>query len=280
MTRHTRAVVLVAAVALAFLAAANVGAAKPDARQFQNLPPCAAGQQPTYQNPCMPAGGIPQGGGQQPSQGGVPQGGVPQGGVPQGGMPQGGTMMRPDMPACAAGVMPTRDAPCMIDMDMKECGPEGPPQLNADGSLPAGAVPCRPAGAVQFDQAPPTEATNKLMTLDVEVDGSGEKPGTFDVTLVRIVKGIGKAARQQMEEQLEGESFVIYTNASSKCFADKKSDPDAIADKVPCKLLSDEVDDSAVVIKATVQARMKFDKTTFTPTFTATKIVIKGKSKI
>ena len=210
MTRQLRAIVLTAAVALAFLAAVNVGTAKPDARQFQNLPPCAAGQQPTYENPCMPAGGIPQGGGQQ---GGMPQGGIPQGGGQQGGMPQGGGMMRPDMPACAAGVMPTRDAPCKINMDMKECGPEGPPKLNADGSLPAGAVPCRPAGAVQFDQAPPTEATDKLMTLDVEVDGSGEKPGTFDVTLVRI----GFLVAQVGQRLLGGDDPVLGIQHALLC---------------------------------------------------------------
>lgn len=193
-------------------------------------------------------------------------------------MPPG--MMMPNLPACAPGTFPSPQNPCKMDMNMPDCGPEGPPKLNPDGSLPAGAVPCKPSGRVQFDMAPPKEAQNKLMTLDVDVDGQGEKAGDFDVTLNRIVKGIGKAARVQLQDQLEGESFIIGTNGATKCFADKKSDPDAEADKVSCKVLSDAVDDTATTVKATIQARMKFDQASFTPTFTATKVVIKGKNKI
>lgn len=168
----------------------------------------------------------------------------------------------------------------MMDKNMPDCGPEGPPKLGPDGALPAGAVPCKPKGmGPQFDMAPPKEATSKLMTLDVEVDGSGETPGTFDVTLVAIKKGIGKAARAQMQEQLEGESFIINA-VSAKCFADKKSDPDAEADKVSCKVLSEATDDSASTLRATVVTRMKFDAATRQPAFTATKFVIRGKNKI
>ena len=57
-------------------------------------------------------------------------------------------------------------------------------------------------------------------------------------------------------------------------------DPDALADPVSCTTLSDAVDNYANTVNATVQVRMKFDSASFTPTFTATKIVIKGKSKI
>jgi len=49
---------------------------------------------------------------------------------------------------------------------------------------------------------------------------------------------------------------------------------------VSCNTLSDAVDNYANTVNATVQVRMKFDSASFTPTFTATKIVIKGKSKI
>ena len=131
----------------------------------------------------------------------------------------------------------------------------------------------------QFDMAPPAEAMKKLLTLDVEVDGSGEDPGTFDVTLVAIKKGIGKGARAQLQDQLEGESFIINAT-KAKCFADKKSDPDAEADPVSCKILSEATDDSASTLRATVVTRMKFDQATRQPTFTATKFVIRGKSKI
>jgi len=190
-------------------------------------------------------------------------------------------MMLPPLAACAPGQIPSPTAPCKFDgAGMPECGPEGPPKLNPDGSLPPGAVPCKPKGlGPQLDMAPPKEATSKLMTLDVEVDGSGETPGTFDVTLVAIKKGIGKAARAQMQEALEGESFIIDAT-KAKCFADKKSDADAVPDKVSCKLLSEETDDSASTLRATVVTRMKFDQATRQPSFRATKFVIRGKSKI
>lgn len=250
-------------------------------------PPCGPGQAPPAVI-CMPAGGtMPGGNGGNGGAGGaggnggaMPPGMTMPGGTMPGGNGGAGQMIPSNLPPCAPGTRPTPQAPCMMDMNMPECGPEGPPKLNPDGSLPAGAQPCRPNGAVQFNQAPPKESMNKLMTLDVDVDGEGEKAGDFDVTLNRIVKGIGKAAREKLQDQLEGESFIIGTNGGTKCFADKKSDADAEADKVSCKVLTDKLDDSAVTIKATIQARMKFDSASFTPTFTATKVVIKGKSKI
>lgn len=241
-------------------------------------PQCAPGQMPSSQAPCIPTGGNGGNGGAMPP--GMPMpGGGPAGAGGNGGA---GGMMLPPLAACAPGQLPSPAAPCKFDgAGMPECGPEGPPKLNPDGSLPPGAVPCKPKGlGPQLDMAPPTEAMKKLMTLDVEVDGSGETPGTFDVTLVAIRKGIGKAARATMQDQLEGESFIIGTNGATKCFADKKTDPDAEADKVSCKVLSDAVDDTATTVKATIQARMKFDQASFTPTFTATKVVIKGKNKI
>ena len=151
----------------------------------------------------------------------------------------------------------------------------------AEGVNPTPEAPCRPGGTnPQFDQRPPDEAMKKLLTLNVEIDGSGEDAGSFDATLTKIVKGIAASKRAQFSEQMEGESFVIGTKSSTKCFADKKSDPDALADPVSCTTLSDAVDNYANTVNATVQVRMKFDAASFTPTFTATKIVIKGKSKI
>jgi hypothetical protein len=162
---------------------------------------------------------------------------------------------------------------------MPDCAPgQQPPPIGPDGTIQG--TPCKPSGAVQFNQAPPKEAMNKLMTLDVDVDGSGEAPDSFDVSLNKIVKGIGKAARADMQDKLQGESFTLGTTKATKCFADKKSDADALADPVSCATLSDAADNYAQTVQAIVQARMKFDTTTMMPTFTATKIVIKGKSKI
>ncbi len=247
-----------ATVGSAALIAIGVGASSSTA-QMVLPPPCAPGQQFTPQAPCTPPS--PQGGQPGPQQGG-PQQGAPQQGGPQ------------NLPDCAEGTFPSQANPCKPagGMDLKPC---------AEGVNPTPEAPCRPAGTnPQFQQRPPAEALKKLLTLDVDVDGSGEAPGTFDVTLNRIVKGIAAAKRAELQQQMEGESFVITTNSKTKCFADKKSDPDALADPVSCKVLSDATDDYANTVKATTQVRMKFDAASFTPTFTATKIVIKGKSKI
>ncbi len=234
------------------------------------MPSCMPGSIPGGNGGAMPPG--------MPMPGGGPAGAGAGG---NGGAGGAGGMMLPPLAACAPGQLPSPAAPCKFDgTGMSECGPEGPPKLNPDGSLPPGAVPCKPKGlGPQLNTAPPTEATKKLMTLDVEVDGSGETPGTFDVTLVAIKKGIGKAARAAMQDQLEGESFIINAT-KAKCFADKKSDPDAEADPVRCTVLSEETDDSATTLRATVVTRMKFDQATRQPSFTATKFIIRGKSKI
>ena len=203
--------------------------------------------------------------------GGPPPGGQ-QGGPPPGGQ-QGGGQTMPDLPDCAEGTFPSRENPC------KPSG--GDIQPCADGVNPTPEAPCRPSGTnPQFQQRPPADAMKKLLTLDVDIDGSGEAPGTFDATLNRLVKGLSASHRAGFTQQMEGESFVIGTKSSTKCFADKKSDPDAIADPVSCTTLSDAVDNFANTVQATVQVRMAFDEASFTPTFTATKIVIRGKSKI
>ena len=231
---------------------------------MQMPPPCNPGQTPQMGPGGMPSC-IPPGLGGNGGAGGPMPGGT-------GGNGGNGGLLLPDLPACAPGVLPSREAPCKFDpSSLPEC---------AEGVMPSPTAPCKPQGLnPQFDMAPPPEATKKLLTLDVEVDGSGEEPGTFDVTLVAIKKGVAKAARAQMQEMLEGESFIIDAR-KAKCFADKKSDPDAVADKVSCKVLSEQTDDVATTLKATVVTRMKFDAATRQPTFTATKFVIRGKSKI
>lgn len=237
-------------------------------------PPCAPGQAPQIgpggMPSCMPSG-MP--GGNGGNGGAMPPGmNMPGGNGGAGGVGGNAGMMLPELPACAPGVLPSPAAPCKFD-------PAGLPEC-AEGVMPSPQAPCKPKGmGPQFDMAPPAEAMKKLLTLDVEVDGSGEDPGTFDVTLVAIKKGIGKASRAQLQDQLEGESFIINA-VKAKCFADKKSDADAIPDKVSCKVLSDETDDSATTLRATVVTRMKFDQATRQPSFKATKFVIRGKSKI
>lgn len=246
---------------------------------MQMPPPCAPGQTPQMgpngMPSCIPPGFGGNGGAGGPIPGGT--GGNGGAGGPanvggNGGNGGAGGLFLPALPACAPGVLPSREAPCKFDpSSLPEC---------AEGVMPSPTAPCKPEGLnPQFDMAPPAEATKKLLTLDVEVDGSGEEPGTFDVTLVAIKKGVAKAARAQMQEMLEGESFIIDAR-KAKCFADKKSDPDAIADPVSCKVLSEETDDSATTLRATVVTRMKFDQATRQPTFTATKFIIRGKSKI
>jgi len=176
-----------------------------------------------------------------------------------------------ELPACAPGVMPQPGAPCKFDMDLPRC---------AEDEMPSPEKPCKPEGmGPQFDERPPDSAMKKVLTLDVEIDGSGEDPGTFDVTLVAIKKGMPKRERLKMQDMMEGESFIIDAK-KAKCFADKKSDKDQVPDKVSCSTLSAETDESANTLKATVVTRMKFDEETRMPAFTATKFVVKGKSVI
>ena len=281
MTRHTRAVVLVAAVALAFLAAVNVGAAKPtgpEARQtFQqpptNIRPCNPGETPQMQNgmpTCMPQGG---------QQGGMPQGGGQQGGGQQGGGQMGGGGINwANLAPCAAGQMPTPQAPCK--MEIPPC---------AEGQMPSPTAPCRPQGGMPgkegeemggFD-APPTgdiqkDMKNKFMVIDINVQGSGEDPGTFDVTFRKVSEGVGKQTKDYLNSQLEGESFVIEATKKTICFADTK-DADKVPDVVSCKELSDAADSAPGSIRAQFRGKVNFDPKTYSPKFTAQKIVfLKG----
>jgi hypothetical protein len=253
--------------------ATGIGASSSTAQTNPPAPPCAPGQQPAPQAPCTPDATPPPPG----SMPGMPGGNGGAGGIGGAGGRAGLFAPNPEfvnLPDCAPGTFPSPSNICKPagGMDLKPC---------AEGVEPTPEAPCRPGGTnPQFEQRPPAEALKKLLTLDVDVDGSGEAPGTFDVTLNRIVKGIAAAKRAELQQQMEGESFVISTNSRTKCFADKKSDPDALADPVSCRVLSDATDDYANTVKATTQVRMKFDAASFTPTFTATKIVIRGKSKI
>ena len=242
------------------------------------LQPCAAGQQPTPQAPCLSSG----------MTGGRPQGG--QQGGQQGGGQTGGGMPNIDwanLKACEAGQMPTPTAPCKFDQgQMAECGPEGPPKL-VNGQLPPGAVPCRPAGMEEgagFDAMPTgsisKELKNKFMVININVQGSGEENGSFDVTFKSVEEGVKKETKTFLNEQLEGESFVIQADAKTKCFADT-ADADKIPDPVSCKELDDAANNAPGSIKAQFRGKVTFDAATFQPKFKADKIVfLKGKFNV
>ena len=249
-------------------------------------------QPPQQQQPGQQQGG---------QQGGQPQGGMtggrPQGGQQggqQGGMPQGGQMGGgmpnidwANLKPCAAGTMPTPEAPCKFDQgQMAECGPEGPPKL-VNGKLPPGAVPCRPAGMEEgagFDAVPTgnisKELKNKFMVININVQGSGEENGSFDVTFKSVEEGVKKETKTFLNEQLEGESFVIQADAKTKCFADTE-DADKIPDPVSCKELDDAADNAPGSIKAQFRGKVTFDESTYQPKFKADKIVfLKGKFNV
>ncbi len=125
---------------------------------------------------------------------------------------------------------------------------------------------------------PPAELTKKTFVMNVEIEGSGDDAATFEASLVKVVRGVGKGARAFMNEELEGESFII-TAGTAKCFADSKKDAGLVPDEiVPCKVLADLVDNVAGSINATFTGKMVFDEATFTPSFKAKKIVMLGKS--
>ena len=179
-----------------------------------------------------------------------------------GGGQMGGGMPNIDwanLKACSPGQMPTPTTPCKFDEgSMQPCGPEGPPKL-VNGQLPAGAVPCRPAGMEEgagFDAMPTAsiskELKNKFMVININVQGSGDENGSFDVTFKSVEEGVKKETKTFLNEQLEGESFVIESDAKTKCFADT-TDPDKIPDLVSCKLLDDAANNAPGSIKAQFQ---------------------------
>ncbi|MEI7691351.1 MAG: hypothetical protein WCJ50_02370 [Actinomycetes bacterium] len=234
--------------------------------------PCAAGQQPTQSVPCIPSSSGGQGGNQGGSQGGN-----------QGGS-QGGSQ---DMPPCEKGQYPTATKRCLI-------------QPCEAGQQPSNTAPCIPsssggqggggqggggqggggdqAGGAPMSQPPPSEMNNKTFVMNVEVEGSGDDPGTFAASYVAIIRGVAKKTRDIMNDEMEGESLIL-DGTKAKCFADTTRDKDKEADDIlPCKRLSDFADNIAGSVNATFTGKMKFDKATFTPSFIATKIVILKKS--
>ena len=236
------------------------------------LKPCATGQQPTNAVPCMPSGST-----QNPGQGGNPQN-PSQGGNPQ--QPSNGS--GGDMAPCEKGQFPTATKRCLI-------------QPCEAGQQPSNTAPCIPssgggqggggqggggdqAGGAPMSQPPPSEMNNKTFVMNVEVEGSGDDPGTFAASYVAIIRGVAKKTRDIMNDEMEGESLIL-DGTKAKCFADTTRDKDREADDIlPCKRLSDFADNIAGSVNATFTGKMKFDKATFTPSFIATKIVILKKS--
>jgi len=248
------------------------------------LPTCATNQQPTNAVPCMPVGGLkPCATGQQPTND-VPC--MPSGSTQNPG--QGGNTQQPsngssdDMAPCAKGQFPTATKRCLI-------------QPCEAGQQPSNTAPCIPsssggqggggqggggdqAGNAPMSQPPPSEMNNKTFVMNVEVEGSGDDPGTFAASYVAIIRGVAKKTRDVMNDEMEGESLIL-DGTKAKCFADTTRDKDKEADDIlPCKRLSDFADNIAGSVNATFTGKMKFDKATFTPSFLATKIVILKKS--
>ena len=104
----------------------------------------------------------------------------------------------------------------------------------------------------------------------------GDENGSFDVTFKSVEEGVKKETKTFLNEQLEGESFVIDTDPGTKCFADT-SDPDKIPDVVSCKELDDAADNAPGSIKAQFRGKVNMDPATFQPQFKAQKIIfLKG----
>ena len=131
-----------------------------------------------------------------------------------------------------------------------------------------------------FDTPPPNDIkkqlNNKFVVIKMNVEGSGDANGSFDITFKSVEDGVNKQTKAFLNDQLEGESFVITTTAATKCFADT-SDPDKIPDLVSCKELDDAANNAPGSIKAQFRGKVTFDAATFQPTFKAQKIVfLKG----
>ena len=200
------------------------------------------------------------------------------------------------LPDCAAGTMPTMAAPCKFDMpdcaegqrpsEASPCKPAPCPE----GVQPTQAKPCRPGGedgaaeGEGFD-APPTssiqkEMKSKYMVVNLLIEGSGDANGSFDVTFSKVVSGVSTSTVGYLNEQLEGDSFVINTTSKTSCFADTK-DPDKIPDLVPCKQLDEIADSLPGSVKAQFRGKVTFDAATYEPVWNAKKIVfLKGSYNI
>ena len=200
------------------------------------------------------------------------------------------------LPDCAAGTMPTMAAPCKFDMPdcaegqrPSEASPCKPAPCPA-GVQPTQAKPCRPVGedgaatGEGFD-APPSssiqkEMKSKYMVVNLLIEGSGDANGSFDVTFSKVVSGVSTSTVGYLNDQLEGDSFVIVTTSKTSCFADTK-DPDKIPDLVPCKQLDEIADSLPGSVKAQFRGKVSFDAATYEPVWNAKKIVfLKGSYNI
>ena len=200
------------------------------------------------------------------------------------------------LPDCAAGTMPTMAAPCKFDMP--DCA-EGQRPSEASPCKPAPcpegvqstqAKPCRPVGedgaaeGEGFD-APPSssiqkEMKSKYMVVNLLIEGSGDANGSFDVTFSKVVSGVSTSTVGYLNDQLEGDSFVINTTSKTSCFADTK-DPDKVPDLVPCKQLDEIADSLPGSVKAQFRGKVTFDAATYEPVWNAKKIVfLKGSYNI
>ena len=260
MTRRLRVLILVATAAMAFLAAVNMGTAKPLGPSVRQFPP---GCDPTNPATC-----------------------IPEGGPPTGSPPGPGTFFNfGDLEDCPAGTDPesymqANGKPCKIAVG--PC-PEG---VDPQTYFQQNKMPCRPAGEGPggeegggFD-APPTDAIQseigkKYMVIQINVEGSGDAEGSFFATFKKVQSGVNKQTMNYLNEQLEGESFEFMTNKKTVCFADVKADADTVPDVVDCKELADAADNSAGSISALYRGKVEFDEASYTPEFTARKILFK-----
>ena len=316
MKRTTRLLMVVTLAALALLAAANIGVANPLSAATRQAPACTANPMQTYPcavagttassalelaqicnanpmacgmapgqeiKPCEP-GTMPT-----PESPCIPSTGGGSGGASGNGSTGGGKPIIDwaNLADCAAGQLPTPQAPCKIDLP--DCAAGQQPSMNSPckpapcppGVKPTRNAPCLPPGQDGGFDAPPTtdikkQLNNKFLVVNMNVEGSGETNGSFDVTFKSVVDGVNKQTKAFLNEQLEGESFVINTTASTTCFADT-TDPDKIPDLVSCKELDDAANKAPGSIKAQFRGKVTFDAATYQPTFKAQKIVfLKG----
>ena len=269
MTRRLRVLILVATAAAAFLAAVNMGTAKPLGPSARQIPPeCIAN----------PASCIP---------GGTMGDGRPPGGGPPGGGTSTTFFDFADLEDCPAGMDPgsymaANGEPCKIDI--QPC-PDG---VEPQAYFEENNMPCRPAFEGSdgeemggFD-APPTDRIQremgnkkKYMVIRINVEGSGDAEGSFFATFKKVVSGVSRQTKNYLNEQLEGESFEFDTNRRTRCFADVKSDADRQPDRVDCAELADAADNSAGSISALFRGKVAFDEASYTPVFTARKIIFK-----
>ncbi len=288
--RLSRTLLALAAVSMLLLAVSNAAATRPNVTASQAAA-CNLFAGPTF--PCTLGGttfATPQALGAycqaNPSActtqipGGGPPGGGPPGGGPPGGGPPGGGPPGGEMKPCAPGVLPSYTTPCLI------------PDCEA-GQKPSPSKPCRGSnsggGGGKGDDdgddggfdAPPTariqkEMKSKYMVINIDVEGSGEKNGSFDVTFQKVVSGVSKTTIGFLNDQLEGDSFVIETSAKTVCFADTP-DKDKVPDKVSCRKLDEAADDFPGSIKSQFRGKVNFNSASYEPVFTASKIIfLKG----